>query len=175
MLFGRLSDTIMGQTWTKYQLRKKNSDNTPEYGFTNQTLIGKIVSVYDGDTCTAIVLINGAFQKIKIRCNGYNSPEMKPPKTDPNRDAQIAHAKEAKTALEQLVLDKIVTLQVHGFDKYGRFLATIFVNVRKCFFSKKVNVNATMISNGYGVFYEGGTKPIIAYYPIDPNKGRAVL
>lgn len=146
----------MGNFIIKCQLSSKTSQNTKPYSFEGQILVGKIIRVYDGDTCTAIVKINGIFQQIKIRCNGYDSPEMKPPKADKTRDIEIQKANRAKTALEEMVLDKIVTLHIHGFDKYGRFLATIY----KSRFCSTVNVNEAMISGGYGVVYFGGTKGV---------------
>jgi endonuclease YncB( thermonuclease family) len=144
----------MGNLIQYYGLRNQTEDNTPEYGFNDQKMMAKVVSVYDGDTCTVVVKINGKYQKIKIRCYGYDSPEMKPSKSQNDRDAEIKKAKAAKAALEQYCLNKIVTLHMHGFDKYGRFLATIYI--RK--YCKQVNINRAMIDSGHGYEYFGGTK-----------------
>jgi endonuclease YncB( thermonuclease family) len=146
----------MGNFWTKQQLKGRTKDNTKAYGFGGQEMIGKVVSVYDGDTFTAIVKINGLFQKIKVRCYGYDSPELKPSKKDANRDKQIECAQVAKAFLENMIFDKIVTLNIHGFDKYGRFLATVYIR-HGC---DTFNVNAAMLSGGYGVPYDGGKKQL---------------
>ncbi len=53
-----------------------------------------------------------------------------------------------------LILNKVVRIYVHKFDKYGRFLCTIFL--RGCM--RSLDVNDYMLSNGYGYKYEGGTK-----------------
>lgn len=144
----------MGNIVQHYGLLRQCEESTPDYGFKDQKMMGKIVSVYDGDTCTAIVKINSIYQKIKIRCYGYDSPEMKPAKSLEDRDDEIRKAKLAKLALEQYCLNQIVTLHMHGFDKYGRFLATIYV--RK--WCKQVNINRAMIKSGHGYEYFGGTK-----------------
>ena len=144
----------MGNVWLRHQLEKRTIDNTASYGFEGQQLLAKIVSVYDGDTCSAAVRINGFYQIIKVRCYGYDSPEMRPSKKDANRDAEIALAKEAKAALERMVLNKIVQLKMHGFDKYGRFLGTIYCRR----FWRMIDVNAAMVAGGHGVPYLGGTK-----------------
>ena len=107
----------MGNILTRYQLLHKNEDNTPQYGFAGNDFIAKVVHVYDGDTCTAIVKLNGKFQQIKIRMFGYDSPELKPPLKLANRDQIIEKANAAKEALSKLVSNKIVNLHVHGFDK----------------------------------------------------------
>jgi micrococcal nuclease len=130
------------------------ADNTPDYGFSGQIWIAKIVSVYDGDTCTAVVKINGVHQKIKVRCYGYDSPEMKLPAQEENREEKIKKAIVAKEALSELCLNKIVRLKIHGFDKYGRFLGTIYLGN----WFKENEVNKIMIENGHGYPYRGGTK-----------------
>ena len=136
--------------------------NTPMYTFERQTIKGKIVDVYDGDTCKAAVKINGVYQIISIRCYGYDSPEMKPPLKNEDREQEIKAAKLAKTALEELVLGRIVKLYFGKLDKYGRFLATIYTkptSSRISFFqSFSVNVNDYMVASGFGTPYFGGTK-----------------
>jgi endonuclease YncB( thermonuclease family) len=103
------------------------------------------------------VKINKIFQKIKVRCYGYDSPEMKPPLALENREHAIKKANEAKDYLSSLVLNKIVHLQVHGFDKYGRFLATVHIR-HLC---SSLNISEEMIRTGHGKEYYGGKKDTI--------------
>jgi endonuclease YncB( thermonuclease family) len=112
----------------------------------------KVVDVYDGDTITITILNNCAIQKYKLRMYGYDSPEMKPKKTLENRDEEIANAKKAKQFLIDLVYDKICTVDLMGFDKYGRLLGTLFSN--------NMNINKYMVQNGHGYEYFGGTKKV---------------
>ena len=144
----------MGNLLLRYQLRACTKENTPPYGFEGQTMLGKIVSVYDGDTCHAAVRINGQLQVIHVRCYGYDSAELKPSKSMVNRDVEIAKAKEAKQVLEELVLNKIVKLSIKGNDKYGRFLAILFLRG----WCQDIDINKEMIARQQGVEYYGGTK-----------------
>jgi endonuclease YncB( thermonuclease family) len=143
----------MGNSCLIAQLSAKDS-SVPDYSFAGQTMYGKIVDVYDGDTCTAVVKINGMYQKIKVRCSGYDSPEMKPKKDMPGREAYVKSAVASKDALSSMILNKVVRLEIHGFDKYGRFLATVFV--RRWF--GNLNMTSYMIENKYGYPYDGGKK-----------------
>ena len=112
--------------------------------------------IYDGDTCKALLLFRGKIIKTTIRMYGYDSPEMKPSKKLPNRDKIKKKAKEAKEFLAATVGDKIVWADTtHGFDKYGRLLADIYLTKR---FYKTIHVNKSMIEAGHGKPYFGGTK-----------------
>lgn len=149
----------MGGIWTRMQLWSRTPENTPAYNCAGQRVLGKIVHVYDGDTCTAILRYGKQYQTVKLRCFGYDSPEMKPLKTMIHRDEEIAAAKKAKEALETMILGQIVHVHLHGFDKYGRFLATLFVRRGGLICGTLMDVNAWMVENQYGVPYFGGTKP----------------
>ena len=117
---------------------------------------GYICSIYDGDTCTAIILINNTPVKISIRMNGYDCPEMKPSKSNIDRDFEIKFAKLAKEKLSQMILNKRVLVKANGLDKYGRLLANIIIN--------DTNVNEYMLTHRYGYMYSGKTKAETAYF-----------
>ena len=116
----------------------------------------KVVDIYDGDTCRVVFNHNGQINKWNIRMNGYDSPEMRPSRSLPNRDEIKAKAKESKAYLKSLIAsndEQLVYLKCGKFDKYGRLLGTIFVNQ----FDLE-SVNNLMIKNGYAYEYHGGTK-----------------
>jgi endonuclease YncB( thermonuclease family) len=132
-----------------------NFDDSIElFSLEGKKLRAKIVRVYDGDTCFAVFLLNNKPVKFKIRMDGYDSPEMKPPLAQENRDKEIKAANKAKEELQNLVLNKIVDLQCGKWDKYGRLLAKIYVDSN----NKNIYVNYHMIKNVFGYPYEGGTK-----------------
>jgi endonuclease YncB( thermonuclease family) len=155
---------------------------TPKYSFEDTWFIGKCVSVYDGDTITITAfLCDGTNSKleprqIRIRCYGYDSPEMKPSLTAPNRDQIIRNAIKAKEYVEKRILNKLVVFHCKGFDKYGRFLGDIYysnhptldVSCTGClpkFVDKNwvrdnelLYLNKEMVDGGYGKEYFGGTK-----------------
>ena len=64
----------------------KNLDNSiPLFDLKDNTYSAKVVDVYDGDTCSIVIFLNKNFTKFKLRCLGYDTPEMKPPKDCKNR------------------------------------------------------------------------------------------
>jgi endonuclease YncB( thermonuclease family) len=83
--------------------------------------------------------------------NGYDSPEIKPAKNNPNRDKEKEAAKKSKEAL-MTHFKKHIFIKIIGFDKYGRVLAEAY--------NGKVHINKWMIDNGYGYAYDGGKKKI---------------
>ena len=114
----------------------------------------KIVDVYDGDTFTGIFQYKNDILKYKFRCYGYDSPEMKPLKSIPNRDEIKAKAKEAKLKFIDLANCErsFVVVEFGDFDKYGRILAKVY---RK---DNMLYVNDEMINQGFAVAYYGKTK-----------------
>jgi len=116
-----------------------------------------VVDVYDGDTCTVILLDNhNTPYKYKVRMSGYDSPEMKPPLKDPNRDIEIKNAKAAKKRLEELVdmgNNTIIYIDCGKYDKYGRLLGVLYRTKRAL-----LSVNIEMINEGHGYLYDGGKK-----------------
>jgi endonuclease YncB( thermonuclease family) len=112
----------------------------------------KVVDVYDGDTVTIVLYNKFGYEKHKLRMFGYDSPEMKPRLNIANRDNEIKKAKQAKLYLSNIVLNKIVTFESMGYDKYGRLLGKLFV--------KQQEINALMVSTGHGYPYYGGTKKV---------------
>lgn len=146
----------MGNTITRFQLKNLNDKNVPNYSFKGTAFQAKIVKVYDGDTCTAVVKIHGKFQKVRVRCLGYDSPEINPRSDMPEREEHMRKAVIARDALAAMVLHKIVRLEVDDFDKYGRFLGTLYVTRFGC--CGEINMSEYMLKNGYGYEYFGGKK-----------------
>ena len=156
----------------------KNSDNSiPYFDLAGNTYISKVVDVYDGDTCSIVIRLNGKLEKFKLRCKGYDSPEMKPPLSSENRENIINNAIKARNYFISKVTNcklllhihyskdelkevfklntKLVKVKSHGWDKYGRLLGEIFVD--------DININEDMINNNYGYRYDGGTKQKLSF------------
>ena len=128
---------------------------TPEFRLACDRRICKVVDVYDGDSCKVVFQHDGQFYRWNIRMNGYDTPEMRPRRSKPNRDAEIAAAKKSRDYLKSLIMnpDQLVYIACGDFDKYGRLLGTIYVNE-----GDEQSVNDLMITNGHGYAYDGGTK-----------------
>jgi len=89
---------------------------------------------------------------------GYDSPEMKPLKTHPHREVEVAKAKEARQALIDQTVGYNLFIRIRGFDKYGRLLGDLY--------NGRTHVNRFMIENGYGYEYYGGKKRA----PVSPTE-----
>ena len=151
---------------------KSTDDDIPLFTLKDKEFTAKIVDVYDGDTCSIVIYLNNKFTKFKLRCLGYDSPEMKPPKDAENREHLIDLAiisrnyfinrvtnislnlnqHYSKNQIKDMMKEntKLVKVKSHGWDKYGRFLGEIFID--------SININNEMIEKNYGYAYDGGTK-----------------
>jgi len=129
-------------------------ENTQEFTFKGQTKLAKVVQVYDGDTVWIVTKISGNYNKIKVRLNGIDAPELKPSLKIQNRNKIIKLANESKKFLSDLIENKIVTIKCHEFDKYGRLLVDIIIKQNNI----DINVSEHMIKNNKAYPYDGGKK-----------------
>ncbi len=90
------------------------------------------------------------YWEVRVRIYGIDTPEMKPSKNLPNREAHIKKAHEAKDFLSSIVLNKVIYCEFMQNDKYGRPLVKIFHNNK--------NISEIMIEKGHAKPYDGGTK-----------------
>jgi endonuclease YncB( thermonuclease family) len=133
------------------------TNEIPYWSFKNQTLIGKVVNVYDGDTCTVVVLFKSELMKFRMRMAGYDSPELRNTSVPNYKNTnEYTKACNAKQALIDLVLNKQVTIESTGWDKYGRLLGNMFVTNKQT--NSRIHVNQWMIQHGHGYIYDGGKK-----------------
>jgi len=148
----------MGQCFTIYKKHtlKKTDDSLPHFNLDGIQDWAKVVNVYDGDTFRAALYVENRIRKYTFRSLGYDSPEMKPLKTLPNRESHKERAIEARDYLRSLILDKIVFLRCSKNDKYGRVLVDFYLHK-----NDKKSINMMMIENNHGVPYDGGKKTLI--------------
>ena len=113
------------------------------------------MDVYDGDTCKVVFPLNGEIYRWNVRLTGYDTPEMRPPRSQENREEEIEAAYAARDFLRGKVMnqDQLVYIKCGEFDKYGRLLGTLYLEE-----NDEVSVNDLMIENGHGYAYDGGTK-----------------
>ena len=85
--------------------------------------------------------------EVTFRLNGINTPEV----TGPSRAVGLA----AKAALEEMLVGKPLRVTSHKADKYGRWLADIYVQ------GETVGVNQRMIDGKFALPWDGnGPKPV---------------
>ena len=92
-----------------------------------------IKSCYDGDTCTTI---DG--ERIRLAC--IDTPEIKGKKADP------IPAKEARDFLNNLLVNKKVSIKRITKDRYGRTVGELFKN--------GLNIQKMIVEKGHGKIYK---------------------
>ena len=128
----------MGNKSSK-KLLKYDYLDWPFFSLSGHVRKGKIVKVYDGDTCTAIVhLPKFGYVKIRIRLEGINAPELRTKDLEVKEKAILS-----RDALKKMILGKVVKLSCNEFDCFGRVLAEIYIN--------KQSVNQLMITNQHAI------------------------
>ena len=120
----------------------------------------KVDRVVDGDTidCT-IDLGFSTWKKIRVRMEGINTPE--------SRTRDLEEKKRGLAAKDRLVEilecnDNKCVLRVSGLGKFGRALASVYVDTLSPTSSKtsitEINVNKQLIAEGHAVAYYGGKR-----------------
>lgn len=128
------------------ELKNCTLENTKSFAFDNIRVQAKILDVYDGDTVTAAFETLGAgIYSHKVRMLGIDTPEIRTKNLQEKKAAL-----KAKEYLNNLLLNNIVLLHIKSTDKYGRILATIFVD--------KLNINEHMVLAGHARVYDGGKR-----------------
>lgn len=122
-----------------------NWDDAIEFSFEGQTKDAKILKVYDGDTVTVAFPLGDIMYRWSCRLSGVDTPELR---TKNLQEKEFGY--EVRDALREKILGKVVQLTCGEFDKYGRLLATVYID-GEC-------VNDWLVNNGYAFAYDGGTK-----------------
>lgn len=106
----------------------------------------KVVSVYDGDTCTVDIDLglHTWVHEEKLRLARINAPEV----LGPEKPAGLA----ARDFLRSLIDGREIFIQTikDKQEKYGRYLAEVFVQQNGAW----VNVNDLMVQNGQAEYKE---------------------
>ena len=92
-----------------------------------------IKSCYDGDTCTTT---DG--EKIRLAC--IDTPELKGKRADP------IPAEKARDFLNNLLINKEVSIRRITKDRYGRTVAELF--------NGNINIQKLLVDQGYGQIYK---------------------
>ena len=104
-----------------------------------------------------------------MRMYGYDSPEMKPPLKQENREAIIDNAKKAQAFLASIILNKVLLAErikhpkhENKFlkDKYGRILVQLYAIDSSTGKINTDSINDTMLREKYGYHYYGGKKEV---------------
>ena len=133
---------------TQQCVLKMSDQMEPRYEDRKGELLAKCVDIYDGDTFTALIVVDGRAYRRRCRCIGYDSPEMRGPHADKVK------AQAARDELQSVIPNGIFLLTFEGTDKYGRLLVKFKVNRTDEWLADY------MIRMGHGVAYDGGKKKV---------------
>ena len=119
----------------------EQAKRVPKFSLRGFEVDAIITKVYDGDTVHAVFAIEEeAYFRWSCRLAKINTPELR------SLDSEERElALRAKIALAEKVLHQQVRIRLGKFDKYGRLLATIYLNDE--------NINELLISKGYAKPY----------------------
>jgi len=153
-------------------------EDVPEFSLNGVKTVGKVVDIYDGDTCKIILVYKNELMRFNCRLVGLDTPEIKPSKDKVNRDQEIKNAHRCRNKLMQLttscnceieqqytkkeiknLLDtnnKVITVLCHEFDKYGRLLVELYYDSTK-------TANTILVEENFAKSYDGGTKDEFVY------------
>ena len=161
------------------QYAKLNMATIPEFSLNGKRLMGRVVSVYDGDTITVALNIFGAFYKFNVRLAGIDTCEMK------SKDETLKkHAINARNRLLSIIcntsiddinaknlkarkdicalFDKqvvVVMLDCQEFDKYGRLLAKVYpIGSSPGLVTGGEDISETLVKEKLAYRYGGNTK-----------------
>ena len=83
------------------------------HGVCAETIHGKVIRIADGDTLT---ILDSAKHEFKIRLAGIDAPERRQ-----------AHYETSRQNLARLAFGKLVSVEWHKRDRYGRLVGTVAV------------------------------------------------
>jgi len=156
------------------KLRGLTDNDIGEFSLAGRKTVGKIVDIYDADTCKIIFGLDNVIVKFNCRLSGIDTPELKPPRSNPDRDIEKKAAQKARNRLIQLSTDcdcgletklsrkykksllskneKLINVNCGDFDKYGRLLVEISdINADNSY-------NDILVEEKYANKYDGGKK-----------------
>ena len=120
-------------------------DTIDELSLENQEKIGKVVSVYDGDTIKIVFPLHDKLFKWNCRLSRVDTPEIRT-----RNKLEKKYGYEVRDKLRDKILNKIIKIKCGEFDKYGRLLTEVILD--------NENINQWLIDNDYAFEYDGGTK-----------------
>lgn len=122
-----------------------NPKDVKSFIFDGMTVDAKVYKIYDGDTIRCIFKFHDIYVKYSCRLMGLDTPEMKG-----GSESEHNFAVHIRDWLRELILNKIVKLELLSSDKYGRLLVNVFYEGK--------NINKLIIEKGYAKEYDGGSK-----------------
>ena len=139
-----------------YGILENNNKQIKKINMEKYIYRGKLDLVVDGDTIDAMIDVGfDIWIKKRIRFVGIDAWESRTRNLE--EKAKGLAAKERLQVLLNEVSSKpgYFRIKSHGVGKYGRVLGQIFIIDKD---GKQWDINETLVTEGHGYIYDGGTK-----------------
>lgn len=124
----------------------EDAKNAKQFSFEGLQASARVIKCYDADSVTLCVNLFGVPTILKTRVLHIDTPELR------TRDLlEKALGYQAKYFVQDLILDKVVTVKFREFDLYGRPLCDITLDDFR-------DLSTLLIEAKLAQPYEGGTK-----------------
>ena len=160
---------------TKPDLSNYNINNTDEFSLNNLFIDVRVVSIYDGDTCTCILPLFNNFYKFNIRLADIDTCEIKSKSIESKNLALNARKRlctlissdfdniDINISKKDLIIKLnqkcyIIKIKCGSFDKYGRLLGWLYDKNSLPDITIDKSYNHILIKEHLAYKYEGKTK-----------------
>lgn len=130
----------------------KLNDTIPWFTCGNRCVVGKCMSIYDGDTVTIAFPFESSVYLKRCRLAKLDTAEIK---TRNQKEKEVAI--KAREFLQDRILSKIIYVRCFDEDKYGRLLVNIY-ETREDMHNNVNDLSSQIITRGLGYRYEGDKK-----------------
>lgn len=150
------------------ELYRPHDSSTPFFSLNGLTSYARVIDVYDGDTITIVLEVNGFFLKFKCRLNGIDTCEIKSKNTLNRQTALKARDRlfnlitgkhidnnDSKKEITEYLDRHVYMVWVHclEFDKYGRVLIECYASEHS-----DVSFSQILLQEKLAYPYQGTTK-----------------
>lgn len=129
--------------WINY-LTEEELENMERFSYDGKIVRCRVCEIYDGETCSIVFKEGFELKKIRIRCLGYNSPEVRGKEKEEGYKAK-------KHFIKLLSKSRILIAHLGKFDNFGRTLVTFYYPY---YFSHGKSINQMMIDDGFGEIFK---------------------
>jgi hypothetical protein len=123
----------------------KSKTNNMEYKEMKGTYRAKVVAIHKADFISVIICKNFIFEKYRLVMGDYYIPTISTSSKTITKLQEFKKIENSIMFLKKIILDKIVDLEIIGYDNSGNLMGNIIL--------KNENLCDIMISNGYAYPY----------------------
>lgn len=127
----------------------EDARNVPNIPFRKERVPCRVSDVYDGDTCTIIMLVGDKIPfTFKLRITGIDAPEIKS-KNPKETQAGIA----VKELLQNFIYEHVIYVEVEKWGLYSRLIGNLYLH-----YDDEDSISTKLIGLGVVKSYSGKTR-----------------